>query len=262
MRRFIFAGQDILVPGSGGFDPSLDGDGDPPESAGPGVLAREYDHDGSRYSACLLDEAGALAAQGRGLRRMPLREALAAYPAVAIRPALRGMALLRWMETTRFCGACGSPLAVADSGGEDPGGRACAACGRIHFPRISPAVILSIRKGKRILLAHNARFRLGFFGLIAGFVEAGETLEEAAEREAMEEAGIAIRDLRYVKSQPWPFPDSLMLAFSAEWSSGEARPDGVEIEELRWCLPSELPAIPPVGSVARFLIDEFVKESR
>jgi NAD+ diphosphatase len=175
-------------------------------------------------------------------------------------PALRGMALLRWLETARFCGACGSPLEDKEGGGDDAGGRACTACGRLHFPRISPAVIVLIRKGKRALLAHNARFRSGFFGLIAGFVEAGETLEEAAAREAREEAGVEIRDLRYVKSQPWPFPDSLMVAFNAEWASGEARPDGVEIGELRWCLPSELPEIPPKGSVARYLLDEFARE--
>jgi NAD+ diphosphatase len=146
-------------------------------------------------------------------------------------------------------------------GSEDSGGRFCTSCGRVHFPRISPAVIVLIRKGPRALLAHNARFRNGFFGLIAGFVEAGETLEDAAAREAREEAGIEICDLRYVKSQPWPFPDSLMVAFKAEWASGEARPDGVEISELRWCLPSELPNVPPKGSVARYLLDDFARES-
>ena len=112
------------------------------------------------------------------------------------------------------------------------------------------------------MLAHNARFPAGRFGLIAGYVEAGETIEEAAIREAREEAGIGIGDLRYVKSQSWPFPDSLMIAFTAEWESGEARPDGVEIAELRWCGPDELPDIPPPGSVARFLIDRFVREER
>jgi NAD+ diphosphatase len=94
-----------------------------------------------------------------------------------------------------------------------------------------------------------------------GFVDPGETLEEAAVREAREEAGIEIGNLRYAKSQPWPFPDSLMVAFTADWESGEARPDGTEITELRWCLPSELPEIPPKGSVARFLIDGFAAGS-
>ncbi len=157
-------------------------------------------------------------------------------------------------SATREAKAASSPRTITAA--------VCGSCGRIHFPRISPAIILLIRKGERALLAHNARFRPGFFGLIAGFVEAGETLEEAAVREAREEAGIEIGNLRYMKSQPWPFPDSLMVAFSAEWVSGEARPDGVEIGELRWCLPSELPEIPPKGSVARYLIEEFAAPSR
>jgi NAD+ diphosphatase len=117
-----------------------------------------------------------------------------------------------------------------------------------------------VQKEGRILLAHNARFPAGRFGLIAGYAEAGESLEEAAVREVREEAGIEIQDLRYVKSQSWPFPDSLMIAFTAEWKSGEARPDGVEIEELRWCGPDDLPDIPPPGSVARYLIDRFVQD--
>ncbi len=253
MRHFLFAGQDILV----GREPALEG---PPDSVASASLGRrDFEQDGQRYVAWMLDDPGAEAALSPGLRRITLRDALAEFPADQMKPALRGIALLRWLETARFCGACGSPLADKDDAGEDSGGRFCASCGRVHFPRISPAVIVLIRKGPHALLAHNARFRGGFFGLIAGFVEAGETLEEAAVREAREEAGIEIHRLRYAKSQPWPFPDSLMVAFHAEWASGEARPDGVEIAELRWCLPDELPNIPPKGSVARYLLDEFAK---
>jgi NAD+ diphosphatase len=259
MKHLFFAGQDIFV----GQGPALDF---PPEAddvtaTTVAIGHRDFDLDGTRYAAWMLDDQRAEAALGPSLRRITLRDALAEFPAEAMRPALRGIALLRWLETARFCGACGAPLADKDRGSEDSGGRFCTACGRVHFPRISPAVIVLIRKGPHALLAHNARFRNGFFGLIAGFVEAGETLEEAAVREAREEAGIEIRDLRYAKSQPWPFPDSLMVAFKAEWASGEAKPDGFEIAELRWCLPSELPNIPPKGSVARYLLDEFASET-
>jgi NADH pyrophosphatase NudC (nudix superfamily) len=276
MKQFLFSGQDILVPALAGLAHAERGL-DPALHPGPDLGAaaalyadsclgrRDFELDGERCSALMLDEATAVAAveaplDGLRLRRIAIREALAEFPAVSMRPALRGIALLRWLETARFCGACGSPLEDKDGGSEDAGGRSCTACGRVHFPRISPAVILLIRKGRQALLAHNARFRSGFFGLIAGFVEAGETLEEAAVREAHEEAGIEIGSLRYVKSQPWPFPDSLMVAFMADWVSGEATPDGVEIGELRWCLPSELPNIPPKGSVARYLLDEFARE--
>lgn len=257
MKHYYFSGQDILVPAGHSADPSREEAIDPaPEAIG----RRDFEQEGESCAAFMLGEEAAAAAcaePGAALRRLSLREALAEYPADSMRAALRGIALLRWLETARFCGACGGKLADKEAGSEDYGGRVCVSCGRVHFPRISPAVIVLIRKGPRALLAHNARFKPGFFGLIAGFVEAGETLEEAAIREAAEEAGIVIGNLRYAKSQPWPFPDSLMLAFTADWVSGEATPDGVEIGELRWCLPSELPSIPPKGSVARYLIDEF-----
>jgi NAD+ diphosphatase len=261
VKHYLFSGQDIFASSEAG--PWL-GEEPPPELVSRAVLRREYDELGSdgagaRSRAYMLDAEGAEAALALGLKRMTIREALGAYDDLAVRGALRGIALLRALEATRFCPSCGASLAEAaiDSPGPEASGIACPSCGRIHFPRISPAVIILISKGPRALVAHNAHFPKGRFGLIAGFVEAGETLEEAAIRETREEAGIEIEGLRYVKSQSWPFPDSLMVAFSARWASGEARPDGVEIEELRWCLSEELPDIPPKGSVARYLLDEF-----
>jgi NAD+ diphosphatase len=261
VKHYLFAGQDILVPAAPGPLPCFEG-ALPERIAASALGRREFDQGGEPCAALMLDESGAEAALALGLRRVALRQSLAEYDELAMKGALRGVAILRALEIARFCGACGSPLADKERGGPDEceadsGGRVCSGCGRVHFPRISPAVIVLIRKGPRALLAHNARFPKGRFGLIAGFVEAGETLEEAAAREVREEAGIEIRDLRYVKSQSWPFPDSLMVAFTAEWARGEARPDGAEIAELRWCLPSELPEIPPKGSVARSLIEAF-----
>jgi NTP pyrophosphohydrolases containing a Zn-finger, probably nucleic-acid-binding len=260
MRRFAFAGQDILVPADPARGPAV------PEPAwldlsGGAALLREFDDlRGSRSSACSVsDESAAPFVESGEFRRMTLREALGLYGAEDLHAAVRGYALLRALEASRFCGFCGGVMRDNGPDGQDGTGRVCSACGRLHFPRISPAVIVLIRKGPRALVAHNAHFPAGRFGLIAGFVEAGESLEEAAKREAREEAGIEIRDLRYAKSQSWPFPDSLMMAFTAEWESGEACPDGEEIVELRWCLSSELPDIPPKGSVARFLLDEFAK---
>ena len=263
MKQYIFSGQDILVPNADSSLPCLD-EPLPEALAAASIGRRDFDQGGERCSAYMLDEAGAEALLSLGMRRVGIRQSLAEYDEADLKGALRGIALLRALEVSRFCGACGSPLsdksaADVEAGDDDPGGRICRSCGRVHFPRISPAVIVLIRKGERALLAHNIRFPKGRFGLIAGFVEAGESLEEAVVRETREEAGVEVRNLRYAKSQPWPFPDSLMVAFTAEWASGEARPDGVEIGELRWCLPSELPDIPPKGSVARYLIDEFVK---
>jgi NAD+ diphosphatase len=261
MRRYLFIGQDILVPAAPGAGPFVEEENSA-YLAGRALLRRDYDDlSGELARAYLLDEESAILALGRKgageLRRLSIREALGLYDAVAMKAPLRGIALLRALEASRFCGFCGGQMRDNGPDGLDGSGRICVSCGKLHFPRISPAVIVLIRKGPCALVAHNAHFPKGRFGLIAGFVEAGESLEEAAKREVCEEAGIEIRGLRYVMSQSWPFPDSLMMAFTAEWASGEARPDGEEIEELRWCLPSELPDIPPKGSVARVLLDEF-----
>jgi NAD+ diphosphatase len=263
VKRYLFTGQDIILPADVGAQPCLEAP--LPEALRASVLdCREFEVGGEPCAAYMLSESGAEAAAPLGLRRIPFRQSLAEYDEPSMKGALRALALLRALEVARFCGACGSPLVDKEAGSgegedEDAGGRICPACGRVHFPRISPAVIVLIRRGPEILLAHNARFPKGRFGLIAGFVEAGETLEEAVVRETREEAGVEIRNIRYAKSQSWPFPDSLMVAFTADWASGEAKPDGREIAELRWCSASELPDIPPIGSVARYLIEEFLR---
>ncbi|HTX74419.1 MAG TPA: NAD(+) diphosphatase [Rectinemataceae bacterium] len=218
----------------------------------PLLIRREFEWEGRRCLAVSMDEAVAQAAR---LARLPLRQALGALPAESLRPALKAAALINWMEGAVFCGACGA-LLVDD---HESSGRRCPTCGRTHFPRISPAVIVLIRRGDEALFARNARFPGNRFGLVAGFVEPGESLEETVHREVREEAGIEVGELRYVRSQPWPFPDSLMLAYTARWVSGEAQPDGEEIVELRWCRAGELPSVPPPGSVARWLIDSFVR---
>lgn len=264
----LFAGQDLLLPEAAVPDPALD----PELGAGLRGSARsDFSWRGRAYTALALEGAELEAALGRGLLRLPLRQCLASWSEEGLRPALKGLGLLNWRSGSRFCGSCGGPLTApgeprppaADGDEEEHLSLSCPACGREHFPRISPAVIVLVKKGGRALLARNARMPPGGrFGLLAGFVEVGESLEEAALREVREEAGIEIGGLRYVSSQPWPFPDSLMVAFVADWLSGESRPDGREIAELRWCGPEELPEIPPRGSVARALIDDFVREAR
>ncbi len=193
-------------------------------------------------------------------RALPFRQALSELEEDEAARAAKGLALLNWREVSKFCGSCGTALVEDPAEGYAVGARRCPACSRIYYPRISPAVIVLVEREGKILLAHNASFPAGRFGLIAGFVEAGEGLEETCRRELREEASIEVEDLRYVSSQPWPFPDSLMLAFRARWKAGEPRPDGVEITELRWGSPDDLPAIPPPGSVARRLIDAYLAE--
>jgi NAD+ diphosphatase len=192
-----------------------------------------------------------------GARRLPTRQYIGAADEACAAFALKAAAYAHWAYGARRCSFCGAHL-VPGHGRDDEGARVCPSCGRAYFPRISPAVIVLVSRGDEMLLAHNAKFPAGRHGLIAGFVEPGETLEETVRREVMEEAGIEIGEPRYLRSQPWPFPDSLMLAFEAEYRSGEARPDGAEIDSLGWFSPDALPDIPPRGSVARSLIERFI----
>lgn len=170
----------------------------------------------------------------------------------------RAVQLLEWRRTHRFCGRCGTPTSQV------PGERAmrCGDCGFMAFPRLAPAVITLItRDDGHALLARNANFPMPMFSCLAGFVEPGETLEQAVAREVREEVGIDVGRISYRSSQPWPFPHSLMIGFRAEWTGGEIEVDGVEIAEAAWFSTDDLPAIPPRLSIARHLIDEWIAEN-
>ena len=169
----------------------------------------------------------------------------------------RAFHLADWDRRTRFCGACAAPMERSD--GEIA--KVCPSCGAVSYPQIAPAVIMAVVRNGRLLMAHNRRHPGQMYSVLAGFVEAGETLEHAVSREVHEEAGILIRDIRYFSSQPWPFPNSLMVAFTAEYAGGELRGDDDEIDDLGWFSPADLPAqIPSSYSVARRLIEWFVSE--
>ncbi|MBR5724536.1 MAG: NAD(+) diphosphatase [Bacteroidales bacterium] len=159
--------------------------------------------------------------------------------------------LCSWRAATRFCPSCGQPLrlhAVEDA-------LECPACGRLLFPRIEPCIITLVSRGEEILLLRNAKDRLGVYACLAGFVEMGETLEQALRREVREETGLEVDDIRYVGSQGWPFPDQLMVAFEAEWKSGEIRIQPSEIADARWFRRDALPPLPRPGSIARRLVE-------
>jgi NAD+ diphosphatase len=167
----------------------------------------------------------------------------------------RAVQLVEWDRTHRFCGRCGTPT------GPSPGERAkrCPACGLLAFPRLAPAVIALIERGDKVLLANGRTFGLPMYSCLAGFVEPGETLEEAVRREVTEEVGVKLGQVRYFASQPWPFPHSLMIGFTATWASGEIEIDPEEIVDAGWFAAGALPMIPPGLSIARWLIDDWLR---
>jgi NAD+ diphosphatase len=195
-------------------------------------------------------------------KSIPVRQALALLSngieeSAALGRMLRAFHIARWRRESRFCGSCGAKNNDVPAEAQ----RICPACGREEFPRIAPAVIVIITDDEdRILLAHNKRFKKGVYSHIAGFNEAGESLESTVVREIREEVNIEVRDIVYIMSQPWPFSGSLMLGFSARYSSGTIRPDGIEIEDAAWFSRDNLPSLPTEGSLSRFLINSWLQK--
>ncbi len=159
--------------------------------------------------------------------------------------------IIAFDRTTRFCGQCGSETRQS----KEERAKVCDACGQVTYPRMSPAIIVLIRKGDQVLLARSPRFPPDFHSVIAGFVSPGETLEEAVRREVKEEVGIEVTNIRYLGSEPWPFPDSLMIGFVADYAGGEIVIDNNEIVSAGWFDRANLPEIPRKLSIARALID-------
>ena len=156
-----------------------------------------------------------------------------------------------WHETHRFCGRCGERAHVRT----DERAMECHACGNHQYPKLAPCIIVLITRGEEVLLARSSTFRAGFFSTLAGFIEPGESAEEALRREVYEEVSLDVRRIEYLGSQNWPFPNSLMLGFHAEYAGGEIIPQPGEIEEAHWWHVGRLPDIPPRGTISRWLID-------
>jgi NAD+ diphosphatase len=154
----------------------------------------------------------------------------------------------------KYCGVCGNPM----TDHECDRARFCTACGNTVYPALSSAVIVAIEKDGMLLMGHNVNFPKNRYSILAGFVEPGETLEDALSREVYEESRISVKNIRYFGSQPWPFPNSMMFGFQADWESGEPTPDEGELSDVRWFTPSDLPDLPPSVSIARKLIDNWL----
>lgn len=204
------------------------------------------------------DQTACYAAEVEGDMSLPancswqgLRQLLGQIDDSLFQMAGKGYQIVHWDRTSRYCGHCGS------LNQDKPAERAkqCPACDFITYPRVSPAVIVAIVREDQILLARNKKFANHMFSVISGFVDPGETLEECVKREIKEEVGIEVKNIRYFGSQPWPFPDSLMIGFTAEYAGGEIKTDGEEIVEAKWFTRDTLPYLSPKSTIARELID-------
>ena len=195
-----------------------------------------------------------------GFELFPLRKAMEMLGTDWYHLVVKAFTIINWDKTHQFCGHCGYPTQYNPK--MFPSfERQCTACSLLFYPRISPTIIVRIQKNDHLLMARSPHFPKGIYALIAGFVEPGEGIEDAVHREVKEEVGISIKNLQYFGSQPWPFPDSLMIAFTAEYASGELTINQTEIEEAGWYHVNHLPGRPSSKlSIASKLIDDFIEQ--
>ncbi len=255
---FVFRGDELLVRPAGDLaDVPRAADAtelgiSPLRSLYLGYLAGEG-HEVDCYAA----EIAADAPLPESLVADGLRQLYPRLPEDLFSVAGRAVQVVNWDRTHQFCGQCGTPTETLSH----ERAKRCPHCGLIAYPRLSPAIIIAVvrdtEQGRRLLLARNHRFPTGRYSVIAGYVEPGETLEECAQREVCEEVGIDIKNIRYFGSQPWPFPNSLMIGFTAEYAGGDFTLEANEIAEAGWFAADALPGLPPKMSIARRLIDWF-----
>jgi NAD+ diphosphatase len=193
-----------------------------------------------------------------GAHFIGLREAFMSLDRRELSVALTAYPLLHFESTHRFCGACGA--ATRDTEGERA--KTCPACGHTCYPRVTPAAIVLVHDGPRVLLTRGKRMPRGvpWYALVAGFLETGETLEQCVAREVREETGVEVDLIEYQGSQPWPFPHQIMVGFRARYVRGDVVIDEGELEDARWFERAHMPPLPPIGSIATAMIDAWVRE--
>lgn len=222
-----------------------------------GFIPREQHYIG-RYQgqACFAVDVEATTTLPSGYHWRSLRELIASAAIGEAEFAMVGcgVQVFNWDRGHQYCGQCGSPT-VAHSGER---ARICERCEINYYPRLSPCVIMLVTRGEHCLLARHAHYTANFFSPLAGFIEPGESVENALRREVAEEVSLRVHNLRYVGSQPWPFPGQLMLGFHADHESGQIAIDDMEIAEARWWHYKDLPSVPPPGTLSGMLIKHFV----
>lgn len=195
----------------------------------------------------------------RVLPMIPLYQWLLAQPQALFLLMSRAVQLGHMTQTQRFCPQCGGRNYYHHK----EVAMQCRECRTLHYPRIFPCIIVAVRNGDKILLAHHPRHRDGMYTVLAGFLEVGETLEQCVAREVQEETGILVKNIRYFGSQPWAFPSNMMMAFLADYDQGTLKPDYNELTDAQWFGLNDIPSIlAPSGTIARTLIEQTLLEMR
>lgn len=207
---------------------------------------------------CFAAEVAAEAAAPPGMSWEGLRTLFSVLDDRLFALAGRALQLIDWDRSDQFCGRCGTRTEPRPNERV----RVCPACGFAAYPRVAPAVMALVRRDRELLLGRGPHFPAGMYSALAGFVEPGESMEQCVEREVAEEVGVEVANLRYFASQPWPFPHSLMIAFTCDWVAGDLRPQAGEIEAAGWFDVFQLPKLPSKISIARSLIDAFAGQIR
>lgn len=252
---FVFRRTEILVPVTPA-EPHLPR---VPHPSALGLDAAQVQYLGQLgEDHCYAAEVHAEATPPEGWAFQGIRSLFGSFDESLLALAGRAVQIIDWDRTHRYCGACGSPTELKTT----ERSRECRACGIVYYPRLAPVVMCLVRRGRSILLARSPRFPQSTYSALAGFVEPGETLEQCVAREVMEEVSIRVKNLRYFASQPWPFPHSMMIAFHAEYDSGDIQVDGVEIADAKWFDVDALPNLPGTISISRKLIESALAELR
>lgn len=215
--------------------------------------------DGTLVKTLNIESPGTIEITDEGLRSagyefIGLRASFDYLPLDLYLKAGKCQELLYWDHNTQFCGVCGAPMKM-----HTDISKRCTACGKEVWPQLATAIIVLIHRGDEVLLVHARNFKGDFYGLVAGFVETGETLEQAVAREVMEETHLTIKNLTYFGSQPWPYPCGLMVGFMAEYESGDIHLQRSELSRGAWFRYDKLPQIPQKLSIARKIIDKWLK---
>lgn len=248
---FLFQHNNILLQETDGTFAIPLSEEPPVSLEGKHVMEIEPMPDDTEVRACFMDEVPAGNAE---YALCGLRQSFYKLSPELYRKAGKCYELLYWDHHTQYCGICGAPMAMSTNIS-----KRCTHCGNEVWPQLSTAIIVRITRGDEVLLVHARNFKTNFYGLVAGFVETGETLEEAVYREVREETGLTIDNLRYFGSQPWPYPCGLMVGFTADYISGDVSLQQSELSSGGWFRRDSLPTIPEKLSIARMLLDDWLK---